>query len=51
MRIQHLGSRAGPAGRIDPCFVYHPLNAFDDRDDIIFDVVRHDRTFVDGKSA
>ena len=34
---------------IDPCFVYHPLNAFDDGDDIIFDVVRHDRTFVDGQ--
>ncbi len=34
---------------IDPCFVYHPLNAFDDGDRIIFDVVRHDRTFVQGQ--
>ena len=34
---------------IDPCYVYHPLNAFDDGDEIIFDVVRHDRTFVQGQ--
>jgi carotenoid cleavage dioxygenase len=33
---------------IDPCFVYHPLNSYDDGDQIIFDVVRHDRTFVQG---
>ncbi len=34
---------------IDPCFVYHPLNAYDDGREIIFDVVRHDRTFVQGQ--
>jgi len=34
---------------IDPCFVYHPLNAYDDGANIVMDVVRHDRTFVDGK--
>ncbi len=34
---------------IDTCFVYHPLNAYDDGDEIIFDVVRHDRTFVKGR--
>lgn len=34
---------------IDPCFVFHPLNAFDDGDTIFFDVVRHDRTFVNGQ--
>lgn len=34
---------------IDPCFVYHPLNAYDDGEAIVFDVVRHDRTFVGGK--
>jgi carotenoid cleavage dioxygenase len=34
---------------IDPCFVYHPLNAYDDGQHIVFDVVRHPRTFVDGK--
>jgi carotenoid cleavage dioxygenase len=30
---------------IDPCFVYHPLNAYDDGERIVMDVVRHDRTF------
>jgi carotenoid cleavage dioxygenase len=34
---------------IDPCYVYHPLNAYDAGDEIIFDVVRHDRTFVKGQ--
>jgi carotenoid cleavage dioxygenase len=34
---------------IDPCFVYHPLNAYDHGQEIIFDVVRHDRTFVKGQ--
>jgi carotenoid cleavage dioxygenase len=34
---------------IDPCYVYHPLNAHDDGNEIVLDVVRHDRTFVDGK--
>jgi len=34
---------------IDPCYVYHPLNAYDDGERIIFDVVRHDRTFVKGQ--
>lgn len=33
---------------IDPCFVYHPLNAYDDGEAIVLDVVRHERTFVDG---
>jgi carotenoid cleavage dioxygenase len=36
---------------IDPCYVYHPLNAHDDGNEIVLDVVRHDRTFVDGKLA
>ena len=30
---------------IEPCYVYHPLNAYDDGDQIVLDVVRHDRTF------
>ena len=34
--------------KIDPCFVYHALNAYDDGQEIIFDVVRHDRAFVRG---
>jgi carotenoid cleavage dioxygenase len=33
---------------VDPCFVYHPLNAYDDGQRIVFDVVRHPRTFVEG---
>ena len=33
---------------IDPCFVYHPLNAYDDGQAIVLDVVRHARSFVDG---
>lgn len=34
---------------VEPCYVYHPLNAYDDDERIILDVVRHDRTFVEGK--
>ncbi len=30
---------------IEPCYVYHPLNAYDEGDQIVLDVVRHDRTF------
>ena len=29
---------------IAPCYVYHPLNAYDDGDSIVLDVVRHERT-------
>ena len=34
---------------IEPCFVYHPMNAYDDGDEVILDVVRHDRAFVQGR--
>ena len=30
---------------IEPCYVYHPLNAYDDGDQIVLDVIRHERTF------
>ena len=30
---------------IEPCYVYHPLNAYDDGERIVMDVVRHARTF------
>lgn len=30
---------------IDPCFVFHPLNAYETDRDIVLDVVRHDRVF------
>jgi carotenoid cleavage dioxygenase len=31
---------------IEPCYVYHPLNAYDDGDRIVLDVVRHPKTFA-----
>ncbi|MDZ7678323.1 MAG: carotenoid oxygenase family protein [Acidimicrobiales bacterium] len=31
---------------IDPCYVFHPLNAFDDGDRIVLDVVRYDTMFA-----
>lgn len=33
---------------IDPCYVFHPLNSYDDGEQIVMDVVRYDRTFVQG---
>ncbi|TVT56692.1 carotenoid oxygenase [Amycolatopsis rhizosphaerae] len=30
---------------IDPCYVYHPMNAYDDGGNVVLDVIRHDRTF------
>jgi carotenoid cleavage dioxygenase len=30
---------------IDPCFVFHTLNAYDDGDTVVVDVVRHPRMF------
>jgi len=30
---------------IDPCYVFHPLNAYDDGDAVVLDVVRHPRMF------
>jgi carotenoid cleavage oxygenase len=43
--------RAGDAGDvrwfdIEPCYVFHPLNAYDEGDTIVLDVVRHPRMFV-----
>ena len=32
---------------IDPCYVFHPLNTFDDGDRVVFDAVRHPRMFAD----
>jgi carotenoid cleavage dioxygenase len=32
---------------VEPCFVFHPLNAFEDRDGrVVVDVVRHPQTFA-----
>jgi len=30
---------------VDPCYVFHPVNAYDDGDSVVLDLVRHDRTF------
>jgi carotenoid cleavage oxygenase len=30
---------------VEPCYVYHPLNAYDDGDTIVLDVVRHPKMF------
>jgi carotenoid cleavage dioxygenase len=30
---------------VEPCYVFHPLNAYDDGDTIVLDVVRHPRMF------
>jgi carotenoid cleavage dioxygenase len=31
---------------IEPCYVYHPVNAYDDGDRIVLDVVRHPKMFA-----
>lgn len=33
---------------IDPCYVFHPLNAYDDGDTVVVDVVRHASMFRSG---
>jgi carotenoid cleavage dioxygenase len=30
---------------VEPCYVFHPLNAFDDGNRVVLDVVRHERVF------
>lgn len=42
--------RDGGAGdvrwfEVEPCYVFHPLNAYDDGDTIVLDVVRHPKMF------
>jgi carotenoid cleavage dioxygenase len=31
---------------VEPCYVFHPLNAYDDGDRVVLDVVRHQRMFA-----
>jgi carotenoid cleavage dioxygenase len=31
---------------VEPCYVYHPLNAFDDGDRVVLDVTRHPKMFA-----
>jgi carotenoid cleavage dioxygenase len=43
--------REGTAGDVrwfdvEPCYVFHPLNAYDDGDRVVLDVVRHPRMFA-----
>jgi carotenoid cleavage dioxygenase len=33
---------------VEPCYVFHPLNAYDDGDSIVLDVVRHPKMFDRG---
>jgi carotenoid cleavage dioxygenase len=45
-----LLDREGGAGEVrwfdvEPCYVFHPMNAFDDGDRVVLDVVRHARMF------
>jgi carotenoid cleavage dioxygenase len=47
-RIGLLPRRDDAAARwfeIEPCFVLHPMNAFETRDAVVLDVVRYDRAF------
>lgn len=30
---------------VEPCFVFHPMNAYDDGDTVVLDVIRHDHMF------
>ena len=30
---------------VEPCYVFHPLNAYDDGDSVVLDIVRHARMF------
>jgi carotenoid cleavage oxygenase len=30
---------------VEPCYVFHPMNAYDDGDQVVLDVVRHQRMF------
>lgn len=34
---------------VDPCYVFHPLNAFDDGDRVVLDVVRYGKMFAGSK--
>ena len=36
---------------VEPCYVFHPLNAYDDGDRVVLDVVRHERMFDRDRSG
>jgi carotenoid cleavage oxygenase len=35
---------------VQPCYVFHPLNAYDDGESVVLDVVRHSSVFASGHS-
>ena len=35
---------------VKPCYVFHPLNAYDDGENVVLDVVRHSSVFASGHS-
>ncbi len=49
-RVGLLDRRDGAAAirwvDVEPCYVFHPLNAYDDGDDVVLDVIRHPRMFA-----
>lgn len=49
--VPRAGAAAGSAPTtvwvdVDPCYVFHPLNAYDDGDTVVVDVVRHPSMFA-----
>jgi carotenoid cleavage dioxygenase len=48
-RIGVLSREGGPADvrwfDVEPCYVFHPLNAYEEGDNIVLDVVRHPKMF------
>lgn len=48
--VPRAGLTPGPEGDViwidvDPCFVFHPVNAYDDGDNVVFDVIRYNSMF------
>jgi carotenoid cleavage dioxygenase len=36
---------------VDPCYVFHPMNAYDDGDDVVIDLIHWDRMFEPGHTG
>ncbi|NRQ40203.1 carotenoid oxygenase [Nonomuraea sp. NN258] len=50
-RIGLLSRRTGDVRwvEVEPCWIFHTLNAYDDGDDVVIDAVRYSRRFVDAR--
>lgn len=50
-RLGLLSRRTGEVRwfEVEPCWVFHTLNAYDDGDQVVVDVVRYPKRFVDGR--